>query len=228
MTCITMVIPTYNDLKSLSSLIEEIENSASGRIRYLLVDNGSNQEGVASILNQKSNHWTSIRLPQNKGFGGGIKAGIRAANTEWVGWMPGNLKILPPDVESLIESIEIKTGTLIKCHRKRKSISAKLKTFSAGLIQSTLTRSLMFDTGGTPTICEKDFFEGILDLPDDYVIESRVLFEARKLGMNVLRPQIPYGERKFGASHWQKGLKSEIALMKSIITNLRNARQVKP
>ena len=216
MTLITMVVPTYKDLPSLRALIELIEIQQSPKIKYLIVDNGSNDANVTLALDSSSKYWTSIRLTQNVGFGGGIQEGIKISDTEWIGWMPGNLKILPRDVDEMLLGAPIIGGNFIKCRRIRNSYIARAKTLFAGLVQSVISGQALFDTGGTPTICERKFFLSIPDLPTDYILESRILFEAKTRGLHIHRPKISYGERRFGQSHWQRGIKSEIRLMIAI------------
>lgn len=222
-----MVVPTYNDLESLTKLLELIEKEEATSINYLIVNNGSTNIEIADILNQKSKYWSSISLKENAGFGGGISAGIHAAQTDWVGWMPGNLKIQPKDVTKLVNDLNYRPNLFVKCHRRRNSRIARIKTFIAGLIQSILTGKNLFDTGGTPTICEKKFFLSLRDLPVDYIIESRMLFEARTHKLQIERPTIAYGERLYGHSHWQRGIKSEAKLMKGIVIDSLGARRRK-
>jgi glycosyltransferase involved in cell wall biosynthesis len=221
-----MVVPTYNDFKSLSIFLNLIEEQKSSRIIYLIVNNGSTDSGIEELLNEDSKYWKCKKLKVNLGFGGGILEGIKAAETNWIGWMPGNLKIKPADVEKLVAGLNLKSGTFIKCHRLRNSKSAKLKTFVAGFIQSVLTKSNLFDTGGTPTICERNFILPLTNLPTDFVFESRILFEARNNNLYIERPWIPYGERVYGSSHWQKGLRSELSLMRKIWVSARTWKNV--
>ena len=220
-----MVVPTYNDLDSLNRLIELIELEKTSSIVYLIVNNGSTDSRIEESLRRESDFWKSITLRENAGFGGGIIAGINAADTEWIGWMPGNLKIQPKDVSSLVNNLEYQPNLFVKCHRRRASKIAQTKTFIAGLVQSLLTGENLFDTGGTPTLCQKKFFLSLRDLPTDYVIESRMLYEARAHRMRIVRPEIPYGERVFGNSHWQRGIKSEARLMKAITLDSLRVRR---
>jgi hypothetical protein len=82
----------------------------------------------------------------------------------------------------------------------------------------------MFDAGGTPTICSKEFLLSLPNPPNDYAFESYVLFKARKARMKISRPSVEYTVRKFGSSHWQKGLLSEIELFISIIKKSKKWR----
>jgi glycosyltransferase involved in cell wall biosynthesis len=225
MFAITMVVPTYKDLPCLRVLLDLIEEERSQTITYLIVDNGSNDSEVSRALSASSKFWNSIQLTQNLGFGGGIAQGIKAADTAWIGWMPGNLKILPKDVEKMCRQTPIEKGNFIKCRRIRTSRVARAKTLVSGIVQSFITRQALFDTGGTPTICEREFFLSLKNVPTDYIIESRLLSEAKTRGLKIYRPRISYGERPFGESHWQRGIKSEIRLMRAICKDSINIRK---
>ena len=75
----------------------------------------------------------------------------------------------------------------------------------------------MFDAGGTPTFMRKSFLHYMEHAPDDYVFESYVLFTARRFKMRIKRPSVNYGNRIFGHSHWQRGIKAELNLLKNIV-----------
>ena len=221
---LTLVIPIFNDLESLETLLDRIEQIEDLNFDFLIVDNGSSDKKVFDRIKQGGQHWSGIRTHQNLGFGGGILFGIDSSNSQWVGWMPGNLKIDPRDLPGFISKIDFQANTFIKAYRVGRKPSARLKTFIAGVIQSSLLRKKMLDTGGTPSICEKDFISNLSNPPQDYVFESFVYFAAKRDGLHIYRPKINYGERVFGASHWQSGLVAEISLMKRIVMGARSWR----
>lgn len=212
---LTMIVPMYNDQESLDVLMQLIVDNYDENLHYLIVDNGSH--APLELPANTSRNITVIRTSMNKGFGGGILEGIAKAKTEWIGWMPGNLKISPADIPKLINGFEFTQGSLLKCNRIDRPKFARIKTVIAGLIQSLICRTNMMETGGTPTICEKSFVLSLEKPPRDYVFESYVLYCARRKNLKVVRPNIHYGPRVFGSSHWQSGLSAEIRLMKSII-----------
>jgi len=221
-----MVIPTYNDSKSLRLLIEMINQTPSDKLRFLLVDNGSTDLEVPRLLEKVGHNWATLRTSENLGFGGGILYGIHHADTEFVGWMPGNLKIDPRDLPSFIEKIEFNQNMVVKAQRVGRKTEARVKTYLLGVVQSTLLRVRMFDAGGTPTIINKRFVKTLESGPRDYVFESYVLFVATTMGMEIVRPPIYYGSRLFGSSHWQKGLRSEIKLFTKVLMESRSWKKM--
>ena len=213
---ITIVIPIFNEAKSLEVLLRELGKINNEEIQFLLVNNGSTDMRVSEMLRQGISKLNFVESMDNLGFGGGIIFGISRTETKYVGWMPGNLKVDPKDVVKLLEIFTLDEKTIIKGFRTGRGLKEYFKTFFAGAIQSLILRSNMFDSGGTPTICTKKFISELEAPPTDYVFESYVLYHARKSKLKVVRPHIAYGKRLFGESHWQRGIKSEIKLLKLI------------
>lgn len=221
---ITIVIPVFNDFESLDLLLERIEDVGDSNFEFLIVDNGSSDENVFKRIKNGGHNWSGIRTHQNLGFGGGILFGIDSTLSQWVGWMPGNLKIDPRHLKSFISAIDFQPNTFIKAKRVGRKTSARLKTLISGVIQSILLRKNMLDTGGTPSICQKEFVSNLSNPPQDYVFESFVYYSAKRNGLYVHRPKIHYGERLFGTSHWQSGIRAEISLMRKIVVESRSWR----
>jgi hypothetical protein len=96
-----------------------------------------------------------------------------------------------------------------------------MKTLTMGIVQSIYAGEKMMDTGGTPTICERRVLLSMPNPPTSVVFESFVLYWAQKFDLNLVRPKIPYGERKYGDSHWQNGLKSEFRLAREILSQIK-------
>jgi hypothetical protein len=130
--------------------------------------------------------------------------------------MPGNLKVDPGEVAVMISKIVLDPNLVVKASRSGRKLSPRFKTFFAGAIQSLLLKTNMLDSGGTPTFCSRKFIVDLRNPPNDYVFESFILYKARKAKMKIVRPKVIYGTRVFGQSHWQRGLRSEILLLKRI------------
>jgi glycosyltransferase involved in cell wall biosynthesis len=216
MSNITLVIPIYNDAKSMAILVKKIETIREPFLRFLFVDNGSSPKLHLDSPPEGSCEIALVRSDTNLGFGGGILYGIAQTTSNYVGWMPGNLKIDPCEVARMISHHNLEPNILLKASRSGRKIIPRVKTYFAGIVQSALLRKNMLDSGGTPTVCSREFISNLRNPPRDYVFESFVLYKARQMKMNIVRPNITYGTRVFGQSHWQRGLRSEVALLKLI------------
>ena len=93
---ITLIVPIYNDLRCVEALCQDFLEIRQGEIDLLIVDNGSDDASALTQLTSiNPNRIRVLRLEANLGFGGGIQEGLRAAQTDWVVWMPGNMKVRP-------------------------------------------------------------------------------------------------------------------------------------
>lgn len=216
---ITFVVPMYNDQQSLEVLHTKIRKAKIQDVKFLIVDNGSTTP--LTLPPETSDFISSIRTDQNLGFGGGVMFGFNHSHTEYVGWMPGNLKIFPEDLRKFLSLSELSPHKIIKATRINRPRGDALKTWIAGIIQSILLKRNMMDTGGTPTICHRDFLINLSNFPVDYTFESYILFRARENNMKIQRPPIRYRQRIYGTSHWQSGILTEIKLMIQIIKQSR-------
>jgi len=66
-----MVIPVFNDRDSLEVLLKKIDTMETPGFHFLIVDNGSTDLELSTYLENGGTNWSSIRTPQNLGFGGG-------------------------------------------------------------------------------------------------------------------------------------------------------------
>lgn len=214
----TIVIPVYNEFKSLEILLEKINEISNQNFTFLIVDNGSTDPKVQEVLtHMKRSGWAQVRTETNQGFGGGIVFGISRCCTDFVGWMPGNLKVDPQEVVRMLSYIDFEKVDVVKARRLGRGTSARLKTWIIGVIQSAILRTHMFDAGGTPTIIRRSLLVNLDQVPKDYVFESYILYLARQAKSRIVRPGVNYGLRKFGESHWQRGFSSELSLTIKIL-----------
>jgi len=223
---ISIVVPVYNDYASAEELCIDFLRARLSNTELLLVDNGSeNPDELNSLIELNPGLIKLLRLNSNIGFGGGVQAGMRHSTSEWVVWMPGNVKVKPSTLHEFLDTVfDSRTEVIVKAVRSGRRFIPNLKTLIASLVQTLASLSLMFDTGGTPTAVNRQnrIFNLVLSGPNDYTFESYVLFLANKLGAPVRRVAVPYGERLWGKSHWQSGIRSEVTLMLRILKGLPN------
>ena len=220
----SVLIPIYDDYDSLVSLLELIDEDCKRVAKFIVIDNGSTDKRVRLLLEEKSFPYFSSKV--NLGFGGAVIFGAERVSTKWVAWMPGNLKVNPQELSNYLTIFDFQPNTFVKAKRINRRRVDHLKTILAGLIQSSILGKNMIDTGGTPTICERQFLISLKNPPSDFVFESFTLFAARSKKLVVIRPPFTYGQRKFGRSHWQRGFKSEMNLMIRIIRSCLSWRKL--
>jgi len=221
---VCLVVPIFNNRANGESFCRDFIKTNFVDTRLTLVDNGSDEaESLGHLEKMAPDRIKVVTLKVNEGFGGGIQAGLSLADSDWLVWLPGNMKVPPSGLRDFIDYVRSQdTNTLIKAYRSGRSFGPRAKTFLASVAQSVVSGTRLWDTGGTPTALHKDnpLLNVLLNGPKDYSFESFVLFVARLGGLKVVRINVAYGDRLFGASHWQSGLGSELRLMTNILTKI--------
>lgn len=221
-TSVTIIIPIYNDWESLEILLDEI-SQIQYHSHFLIVDNGSSDSSkIFEVKSKLPANCQILRSEKNLGFGGGIKYGFLHTDSNWIAWMPGNLKVKPRDLKDIVESLAYSSQDFIKAKRVQRNLLASIKTFSLGIVQSMILRKNLLDAGGTPTFVNRKHLDLFFNGPNDYSFESFCLYQARINNLVISRPNVNYGNRLFGSSHWQKGFRSEVILFFRIIKNSFN------
>jgi len=202
-------------------VIKIIESIDGGGVQWILVDNGSTDEITNKVLNESS-MVNLVNLEKNLGFGGGIKAGLRTATSDFIAWMPGNLKVHPLAPKMLLDRFELENGprtdfVLIKSLRVARGVIPQIKTRGSSLLVSIFGRMMLKDIGGTPTVVTRNCLESLMDTPDDYSFELAAYYNLRKKGCTEFRFPSVYSTRIYGQTHWQFGLKPELSLLSSQI-----------
>lgn len=110
-----VIIPNYNGLSFLPACIDALRKQTVTDFDILVVENGST-DGSAEWLAE--NHVPFLRETENLGFAGGVNAGIRATDQEYVILLNNDTVPAPEFVERLLRAI--------RRHKKIFSVSAKM------------------------------------------------------------------------------------------------------
>ena len=214
---LSLVIPCYNEDRSLQTLADEISKiSSRSDIEFILVDNGStdNTNKIFELLIGKN--IVKVRLLKNAGYGGGIKAGLQKAKGEFLGWIHAdlqyslvevidNLDVLPPDTK------------YIKGKRRGRTIFQNFISLNMSIIESFLFKHILYDINAQPTIFHRDLYDNFTNLPDDFSIDLYSYVVAKKKGAKISRFEVNFLKRKYGDSSWNTGFKSLVKMSMRIL-----------
>ena len=105
---ITVIIPNFNGMKFLPDCIASLKKQTAGEFEILIVDNGSKDGSLEWIKEEKTKDTriSLIELPENKGFAGGVNAGLRAVDSEFVILLNNDTVAEPDFIEKLYERIK--------------------------------------------------------------------------------------------------------------------------
>jgi glycosyltransferase involved in cell wall biosynthesis len=202
----SLIIPCYNEAANLPLLLERCRAlSAKPGVEIILVDNGStdNSSDVLSNLLPKFSGCRSIRVEKNRGYGFGIISGLKAAESEILGWTHADMQTDPQDVLHGLELFDQKgLDIFVKGKRYGRPLADVVFTLGMSVFETLLLRKPLSDINAQPTMFSRHFFETWLTAPDDFALDLYAYYEAQIQGLKVHRFPVRFGERAHGVSHW--------------------------
>ena len=83
----------------------------------------------------------------------------------------------------------------------------------------------MFDINAQPTIFSKSFFDSWVDPPSDFSLDLFAYYMACSTKLKIKRIPVVFGERAFGASHWNINWKAKWRFILRTVTYSLNLRR---
>ena len=221
---LSIVIPCYNEEHNISTLLERISNLQKySEIEFVLVDNGST-DNTGILLEQAAIKYSNIRkvkVLKNKGYGYGIKCGIKECSGDFIGWTHADSQVNPEDVLIAYNYIEKEdfSNIFFKGIRNnlKRSVTERFFTFMMQRIVSNILKMKMIDINGQPNVYPRKMKDLIMNAPDDVMIEIYCYYIALQLGLKETRKIVKFGKRLSGKSHLAPNLISRIKTSFSVI-----------
>lgn len=221
---LSVVIPCYNEERSLPSLIKRLKECCfRSDVEFILVDNGS-KDSSSQILEEQLAGCTNIRsmrVEVNQGYGYGIVEGLKIARGSYIGWTHADLQTDPQDALRALEIIE-KTGCdlrlFLKGFRHGRPLFDRLFSIGMGIFETAYLRTPLWEINAQPTIFPRDFFSRWSDPPHDFSLDLYSFYQARIQGLKIVRLPVYFGQRKFGTSHWNVDWRSKLKFIKRTLS----------
>ncbi len=213
----SLVVPCYNEERNLRPLLEAFKAALNGEdLELIIVDNGSTDgtRPELDLLLPMYPFARSVRTEPNRGYGAGILKGLDAAAGEYVGWTHGDLQS-PPAAALKAVALAGRTGGdrfLIKGLRRGRPLGDRFFTAAMALFESLLFGANLCDINGQPTLFHRSLLETWASPPQDFSLDLYASVTALKAGFGVIRFGVENAPRERGASSWNKGLGSRLAL----------------
>ena len=88
MTKVSVITPIYKTEQYLDKCLTTLVNQTLQDIEFVLVDNGASDEcrKIIAEYTDKRPHIKIVHLPQNKGYGGAMNAGLEVASGDYIGF----------------------------------------------------------------------------------------------------------------------------------------------
>lgn len=161
---LSVVIPVYNESGNLQPLVQEVERTLAGRMRFevVVVDDGSDDGTAAEAADLAAVHqWLHVEThTRNRGQSAAIRTGVAAAQAPTVAVLDGDGQNDPADIPKLYAALQL-SGDAMAVGERRVRHDAWIRRLSsrvANTVRSSLLHDGIRDTGcGLKVFRREDF-----------------------------------------------------------------------
>ncbi|MCX6251657.1 MAG: glycosyltransferase family 2 protein [Bacteroidetes bacterium] len=141
---LTIIIPSFNESKSLQHFLPEVIDICKERNWDLIVINDGSTDDTRVVLQDfyTSGALTIIHHKLNRGYGAAIKSGICSCETEYCITIDADGQHMLEDIEKLFECLLQRDADMVVGSRKGLQSSSLLRSFGKTMIR-TLAKMLM-------------------------------------------------------------------------------------
>ena len=225
------VISCYNEEKNISKLISDIvKQNLNRKISFVIVNNAST-DNTNKIFKELKNQHKNIRFVTNdinKGWGYGIKFGLKYIKTDIIGWTHSDLQYEIKDLTKVLNIIHDhrltgSTNFLIKGNRIKRNYIDKFFSFIMQIICSLILKKKLRDINAQPVFINCDQLKN-LKLPNGLEMDLDVYFKSIKNNSKIIRFDVIQHKRVLGKSSWNNSLYSKLKIS---IKFLKHAVKIK-
>lgn len=115
---LSIVIPLYNEAPNLNNLLTNLRRElVMHKYEVILVDDGSTDNTIAQVKALHYNHFKVLVLNRNYGQTTAMKAGIDAAQGEYIVTMDGDMQNDPSDIPLLLNKVQLENWDVVAGYR---------------------------------------------------------------------------------------------------------------
>ena len=209
-----LVLPCYNESKSLQILIERTVNAAkqagydSTSFQLVIVENGSLDNSTEVLLQLEKTElapwFRKVIIAKNQGYGYGVFQGLKNTQAPIIGWSHADQQCDPKDAFIAINKLKASglSNILVKGERtgrnwKDQTVSTVFETL-AFLILGIKIREL----NAQPKIFSRELLEKLPTPPPNFAFDLYVLFCALKNRYTLQTIPVLFPPRIHGVSNW--------------------------
>jgi glycosyltransferase involved in cell wall biosynthesis len=204
----------YNEAGNLMPLAAELAKAIAAQsdlAQVLWVDNGSTDESTEELGALTARYpWSRVlRLTENRGYGGGIRAGVSVAHGfSHIGWIPADGQVSVKDLFAVWGRCRQNPYEVHKGLRARRqdSASQRFVSFTYSWLVRRVLRLNVRDVNGLPKIFPARLLRAACEQPaaSGFVFDAEMLFFAQNRRVEVNEHAVDWHARRSGSSSWSK------------------------
>ncbi len=207
---VSLAMPCFNEEEALPITAPDLVRTfadAGIRLQLVLVDNGST-DGTGAVIDtliEGGLPITKVTLRPNRGYGGGILAGLRACEAPLLGYLCADGQVSAQDtlmVYHLLRGREDRVLAKVRRRFRQDSWRRKLVSISYnGLMQALYGGLGAIDINGSPKLFSRTVFETMQLESEDWFLDPEIIVKASHLGLKIIEIDVEGHARQGGNSH---------------------------
>lgn len=205
---LSIVIPFYDEEETVEPLTNVLVNEfKKNNINYelILVDNGSddNTPKIVDKLFKKYNSVKTVHVKTNQGYGFGILSGLKVAKGDYIGFIDGDLEVLPSDVIKVYNKIRKDDADICKGIKNIRGSTGLRNLFSYfyDIIFCLFYFKYIKQINAKPKIMRKKCFNEMKLKSKDWFIDTEILIKSIRNNYFITTQQTTYSFKKGSKSH---------------------------
>jgi len=209
----SVVLPFYNEENCVEDVVRALvahKRKLKLPINFVLVDNGS-RDNTAKIIDDLIKDFKEVKkvtVKRNKGYGYGIKKGLQACRSDYVGFMCGDGQTDVRDVSRVVQTLMNNPRVdLCKVNRitRHDGLQRKVVSYLYNILFRGLFSVKVEDVNGTPKIFKKKWYKAFKLKSDDWFIDAEIMLKANENNLNLMELPVVFYIRKTGSSKVKLG-----------------------
>jgi glycosyltransferase involved in cell wall biosynthesis len=225
MPTLSVVIPCYNEVATIESIVDAVERSPVSELEIILVDDGST-DGTRELLRDKLEARVArvIYHPANRGKGAALRSGFAAATGEMVIVQDADLEYDPQDYPQLIAPILAGKADVVFGSRFSGGPSTRVLYYWHYLgnrflttLSNILTNINLTDMEVCYKVFRRDVLQKIRIEEDRFGFEPEITSKVARLGCRIYEVGISYAGRTYLEGKkvgWRDGIRAVWCILK--------------
>jgi glycosyltransferase involved in cell wall biosynthesis len=205
---LSLVMPMYNEEECVKQVVNEVkeyfdENDLD--FELVIVNNGSKDKtgDILEEMHKEDSRVRVVHVVKNKGYGYGVRQGLKACVGRVIGYNDGDGQVKPKDILRVYEPIKEKKSGFSKAIRYNRGDGLKriFASFFYNGIFHLLFLTRWRDINAKPKFFTQDFFKTLELESDDWFIDAEIMINVIHKSFKVHEVLVKFKERDGGKSN---------------------------